>query len=317
MIARRLAVVAVLSLVTLRPAFADWLVFRSGDLIETKGPLDQKGATVQYHSLSDTLYSVRADDIDLPSSLFLSASGYRRPAQVSFPGPPELGTAADATACAEGGAFVPVESVVDGDTIKVRFGQRVETVRISCVDTPETKHPSKPVQYFGAEATAYTRSQVEGATVCLEGDDAQPQRDKYGRLLAYVRLQDGRDLGASIVAGGYGTVYTGRCSRKDSYSALAQRAAQVGTGLWSWRPSAALPLPQSGRFATIDLGTPSPGIAAMLSGGGQGSFSVGGTTRGSSAKHTPGGPIYVRSYYRADGTYVRAHTRALPTYRPK
>ena len=52
------------------------------------------------------------------------------------------------------------------------------------VDTPETHHPSKPVQRYGKEAEAFTRAQLTGATLYLEFD-AQ-QQDRYGRLLAYV-----------------------------------------------------------------------------------------------------------------------------------
>jgi endonuclease YncB( thermonuclease family) len=48
-----------------------------------------------------------------------------------------------------------VVRVVDGDTIKVRIGGRVETVRLIGVDTPETVDPRKPVQYYGREALLY------------------------------------------------------------------------------------------------------------------------------------------------------------------
>ena len=33
------------------------------------------------------------------------------------------------------------------------------------VDTPETKHPNKPVEQFGKEASAFTRKMVEGKRV--------------------------------------------------------------------------------------------------------------------------------------------------------
>jgi len=47
--------------------------------------------------------------------------------------------------------------VVDGDTIIV--GAR-ERVRLIGVDTPETKRPQKPVEYYGREATAFTKKMV-------------------------------------------------------------------------------------------------------------------------------------------------------------
>jgi micrococcal nuclease len=47
---------------------------------------------------------------------------------------------------------------------------------------------------------------VEGNPVRLEYD--WQQRDKYGRLLAYVYLMDGTFLNAEIIKQGYGHAYT-------------------------------------------------------------------------------------------------------------
>ena len=55
-----------------------------------------------------------------------------------------------------------VERVIDGDTIQVRFEGKRYTVRLIGVDTPETKHPTKAVQYFGQEASAFTKAALEG-----------------------------------------------------------------------------------------------------------------------------------------------------------
>lgn len=80
-----------------------------------------------------------------------------------------------------------VVRVVDGDTIEVKLDSgTVEKVRLIGVDTPETKDPSKPVEPYGKEASDYTTSKLNGKTVYLELD--VQQRDKYGRLLAYVWL---------------------------------------------------------------------------------------------------------------------------------
>src|SRR5438128_5228314 len=74
-----------------------------------------------------------------------------------------------------------VTRVVDGDTIIVGD----ERVRLIGVDTPETKKPGTPVQCFGKKATAFTKRLVEHRKVTLERD--AEERDRYGRLLAYVR----------------------------------------------------------------------------------------------------------------------------------
>jgi micrococcal nuclease len=106
--------------------------------------------------------------------------------------------------------FKPVSAIctrtVDGDTIIVNIAGVKERVRLIGVDTPETKHPRKPVQYFGKEASMFIANTVEGKKVRLEFD--QNQRDKYKRLLAYVYLEDGTFLNAEIIKKGYGHAYT-------------------------------------------------------------------------------------------------------------
>lgn len=78
-----------------------------------------------------------------------------------------------------------VARVVDGDTIKLETG---EVVRYIGIDTPETVHPSKPVQCYGKEASDKNRELVEGKEIKLEKDVSET--DKYGRLLRYIWLGD-------------------------------------------------------------------------------------------------------------------------------
>ena len=94
-----------------------------------------------------------------------------------------------------------VVDTLDGDTIEVvvRVGSdiRTEKVRMLGVDTPETHHPRKPVQCFGAEAAAFTAARLPpGTPIRLETD--VEARDKYGRLLAHVLL-GGRRFGEELL----------------------------------------------------------------------------------------------------------------------
>jgi len=50
-----------------------------------------------------------------------------------------------------------VVRVIDGDTIEVSIGGELYKVRYIEIDTPETKHPEKPVEWMGAEAAAKNR----------------------------------------------------------------------------------------------------------------------------------------------------------------
>ena len=83
-----------------------------------------------------------------------------------------------------------VERVVDGDTIVVKRENGVsEKIRMVLVNTPETKHPKKGVEYFGKEASAYTKKMLPaGKTVYLEKDVSE--RDRYSRLLRYVWINE-------------------------------------------------------------------------------------------------------------------------------
>jgi len=97
--------------------------------------------------------------------------------------------------------------VVDGDTVKVRYGSSRSTVRIIGIDTPETKRPGVAIECGGPEASASMhRLAPVGARVSLRTDPTQSTRDRYGRLLAYIG-RNGRDLGRTQIARGLAETY--------------------------------------------------------------------------------------------------------------
>ena len=121
-----------------------------------------------------------------------------------------------------------VKKVIDGDTLLLTNG---EYVRLIGVDTPETKHPEKPVEYFGKEAYLFTKNMVEGKEVRLQYD--WQRRDKYNRLLAYVYLMDGAFLNAEIIKQGYGSAYTKYPFKYlEEFRILEREARENQKGLW-------------------------------------------------------------------------------------
>lgn len=121
--------------------------------------------------------------------------------------------------------------VIDGDTIVVEINHKIEKVRLIGVDTPETVHPSKPVEYFGREASGFTKLMVEGKMVRLEYD--WQQKDKYRRLLAYIYLEDGTFLNAEIIRQGYGFAYVKYPFKYiDDFRQYEQEAREDNRGLW-------------------------------------------------------------------------------------
>lgn len=145
-----------------------------------------------------------------------------------------LAAALLASAPASAGAQ-PVERVVDGDTIIVRG---VGRVRLIGVDTPETVSPGRPVEFFGREASAFTKRLLEGRSVRLEYD--RERTDRYGRTLAYVHLADGTFVNAEIIRRGYGHAYTRFPFRYlDRFRGFEREARAAGRGLWNQSASSA------------------------------------------------------------------------------
>lgn len=101
---------------------------------------------------------------------------------------------------------VKFSKCVDGDTIKVLIKNKEYTVRMLAIDTPESVHPKKKVEYYGKEASDYTCDMVKNANKLeLEYDDKSDKKDKYNRILAYVFV-DGYLLEDLLVTNGYAEV---------------------------------------------------------------------------------------------------------------
>lgn len=103
--------------------------------------------------------------------------------------------------------FLKVTKVVDGDTFWVDDGsEKGLKIRLIGVNTPETVHPQKPVEYYGREASDYVKSVLTGNKVKLKFDVSRV--DRYGRTLAYVYLKDGTFLNEDLIKKGYGQAMT-------------------------------------------------------------------------------------------------------------
>lgn len=101
---------------------------------------------------------------------------------------------------------VTFSKCVDGDTFKVLLDDKEYTVRMLAIDTPESVHPSKGVEYYGKEASDFTCDKVTKAkTIELEYDDNSDKLDKYERLLAWVFV-DGELLQQTLIEQGYAKV---------------------------------------------------------------------------------------------------------------
>lgn len=125
-----------------------------------------------------------------------------------------------------------VNRVVDGDTIKINFNGKEESLRLIGVDTPESVHPDVLRNVPGGKlASAFTKSKLEGKEVAIEFD--VQERDKYGRLLGYV-WSDGEMFNKTLVKEGYAKVatYPPNVRYVDDFTKLQEQARNNKKGFW-------------------------------------------------------------------------------------
>jgi len=167
-----------------------------------------------------------------------------------------------------------VKHVIDGDTLKLATGERV---RLIGIDTPERKPNDKAkrdskrtgqdletITKMGQEATDFVKGMIKsGQGVWLEFD--VQEKDKYGRLLAYVTYKIGSTkdytghmnipdhfevhieretyneyghyynfLNATIIKAGYATPMTipPNVKHADLFKKLYEEAREQKRGLW-------------------------------------------------------------------------------------
>ena len=125
---------------------------------------------------------------------------------------------------------------MDGDTIDVnvpdgRFG--TTRIRLWGVDTPEIPESGREPRHFGREASAFAKNAVLSKRVRLELAPGRT-RDKYGRVLAYVYLDERGELfNAALIETGHG--YADRRFEHPHMAAfveLEKRARSARRGLW-------------------------------------------------------------------------------------
>ena len=123
--------------------------------------------------------------------------------------------------------------VIDGDTIILRLQGAIETVRLIGVDTPETVHPTKPVECFGPEASAFTNSVLKPQTQVRVQRDVEA-RDRYQRLLVYLYLLDGTFINQEILRLGFARTMNiaPNTAFATNFASIETAARKNQIGLW-------------------------------------------------------------------------------------
>lgn len=130
----------------------------------------------------------------------------------------------------EYGRAIKVVRVIDGDTIELINGDRLRYIGI---DTPEEVDPRKPVQCFAKEAADENKTLVEGKLIIFYKDVSD--RDKYGRWLGFVYLNDGTFVNLALVREGFAFSYPYKpdISKAGEFKQAEAQAHQAQRGLWT------------------------------------------------------------------------------------
>lgn len=127
------------------------------------------------------------------------------------------------------GEFLKVTKVHDGDTLSVLIGNREEKIRLIGIDAPELGQ-----EPWGRKAKRKLQDIIRKTdkTVRIELD--VDERDKYGRLLAYLWTKDGRLVNEEMVRSGYALLYTIPPNVKyvDRLRKAQERASKKKVGIW-------------------------------------------------------------------------------------
>ncbi|MEO8513894.1 MAG: thermonuclease family protein [Ignavibacteria bacterium] len=139
-----------------------------------------------------------------------------------------------------------VKKVNDGDTFEVFIDGKTEKVRMLGIDTPEkwdsdkferdlerTGKDKETIKKLGTLSSEFTTKLIGGKKVILQADTKGDDKDKYGRLLRYVYLEDGTFVNLKIVEEGYANAYRKfNVSKQNEFIEAEKLAREKKKGLW-------------------------------------------------------------------------------------
>lgn len=121
-----------------------------------------------------------------------------------------------------GGLSCRVQSIHDGDTMRLDCAGKSIKVRLYCIDAAELDQDP-----WGRNAQKFLR-EITPRRVLLEPID----KDDYGRVVGEVRTADGgSSLNRRMVADGYAVVYSRHC-HDPAYYLTERQARASGLGVW-------------------------------------------------------------------------------------
>jgi micrococcal nuclease len=140
-----------------------------------------------------------------------------------------------------------VTKVVDGDTIKISYGERRESVRLIGIDAPESSANDRALRQasrtsvdvativrLGKRSKSHLQESLPIGTKVQIETDLEP-RDRYERLLAYVYLPSGAMINEAMLISGFASPLTipPNVRYAERFVALSRESRLAHRGLWA------------------------------------------------------------------------------------
>lgn len=131
--------------------------------------------------------------------------------------------------------YFKVTAVDGGNTIHIEFNGVDEQVKLIGINMPQISDKKADTECYGEESYTRLKDLVYHENIRLETDATLGPRDVYGRILAYIYLEDGEMVNRKLIAEGNAYEYTYMNAykyQKDFRSAQNLAKASL-RGLWA------------------------------------------------------------------------------------
>ena len=125
-----------------------------------------------------------------------------------------------------------VSKVVDGDTLWCTFSDRSTKIRMLAIDTPEITNGKN--ECYGKEAAEWLSKNILNKEVRLEYDKDEPTYGNYGRLLAFIWINN-QNINFEMIKLGYAKALTKYPIHRYSIKKIVElelEAINKNVGLW-------------------------------------------------------------------------------------
>ena len=126
-----------------------------------------------------------------------------------------------------------VSHVADGDTVDIEKEGIKVRVRLLGINSPESVAKDRKVECYGKESALYMKELVLGKKVSIKLDSLKPEKDDYGRVLAYLWREDGLFINQNMIESGHAYEYTYKSEKYKFQSEfkIGQKLAENGWGI--------------------------------------------------------------------------------------